>query len=122
MSAKCGCVRNSFLFLSFLLATATCAPGQTPALVVDPVDNARRITLSGNVNPLARAEFDRGAADNSLPMNRILLLLKRSDDQEAALQSFMEQQQDRVPLTTTSGSPRNNLAHSTVPPIRISRP
>ena len=96
MSANWGSVQKPLLFvclLSFL--PANFAFGQTPALVVAPVNNAERVTLSGNVHPLARAEFDRGAADSSLPMNRILLLLKRSDAQEAALQTYMEQQQDK---------------------------
>jgi len=80
------------LFLSLL---ASCAFGQAVPQVAAPVDNAQRVTLSGNVHPLARAEFDRGAAESGLPMGRILLLLKRSDAQEAALQTYMQQQQDK---------------------------
>jgi subtilase family serine protease len=63
--------------------------------VVEAVDDARRITLSGNVHPLARVEFDRGAVAESQPMNRILLLLKRSNEQEAALQDALAKQQDK---------------------------
>ena len=66
------------------------ALGQVPARVVETVDDARRITLSGNVHPLARAEFDRGAVAESQPIGRILLLLKRSDEQEAALETLPE--------------------------------
>ena len=83
------------LFFAFLLVNATGAFGQTQPRVVEAVDNARRVTLTGNVHPLARAEFDHGPADDVLPMTRILLLLKRGDDQEAALQSYLEQQQDK---------------------------
>ena len=50
--------------------------------------------LKGNTHPLARPEFDRGAAPDSLPMQRMLLVLKRGPDQEAALDALMEQQQD----------------------------
>jgi hypothetical protein len=68
MNAKCGSVHKPLLFLSFLfLLHSIPSFGQTPALVLEPVDNA-------------------------LPMNRILLLLKRSGAQEAALQTYMEQQ------------------------------
>jgi subtilase family serine protease len=63
--------------------------------VVEAVDDARRTTLNANVHPLARAEFDRGAVAESQPMNRILLLLKRSDEQEAALQDMLAKQQDK---------------------------
>jgi subtilase family serine protease len=44
---------------------------------------------------LARADFDRGAVAESQPMTRMLLLLKRGNDQEAALQAYMESQQDK---------------------------
>jgi subtilase family serine protease len=69
--------------------------GQVRPRVAEAVDDARRTTLSGNVHPLARAEFDRGAVAESQPMNRILLLLKRSDEQEAALQDALAKQQDK---------------------------
>jgi hypothetical protein len=58
-------------------------------------DNSTRITLKGGVHPLARAEFSRGAVADSLAIDRILLLLKRGDQQEAALQSLLESQQDK---------------------------
>ena len=78
----------------FILNVAR-AQGQVTPRVVQAVDNANRVTLPGNVHPLARAESDQGAVSNALPMTRILLLLKRSDAQEAALLSFLEEQQDK---------------------------
>ena len=81
-----------------LLVTGELA-GQSANAVANRVtqtpDGKVRVTLTGNVHPLARAENNRGAAADSLPMQRILLLLKRSDVQEAALQSLMEAQQDK---------------------------
>src|SRR5580704_7682316 len=71
------------------------AMGQVRPRVVEAVDDARRITLIGNAHPLARAEFDRGAVAESQPMNRILLLLKRSNEQEAALQDTLAKLQDK---------------------------
>jgi subtilase family serine protease len=71
------------------------AMGQVHPRVTEAVDDARRTALSGNVHPLARAEFDRGAVADSQPMNRILLLLKRSDEQEATLQDTLAKQQDK---------------------------
>ena len=96
MSATRGGVCKPFLllFLLFSLKLASTS-AQVPARVVTPVDNALRVTLAGNVHPLARPEFDRGAVTGSQPMTRILLLLQRSDTQEAALQTFLEQQQDK---------------------------
>lgn len=96
MVTRCGGLGRFFLlFLLFFLSDTKSAFGQAQPRVVEAVNNARRVVLTGNVHPLARAEFDRGAADDSLPMARILLLLRRSDDREAALKSYMEQQQDK---------------------------
>src|SRR6266480_293626 len=84
-----------FFSCSSLLLNPAAAFAQVQPRVVETVDDARRVTLTGNVHPLARPECDSGAVDNATPMMRMLLLLKRSDDQEAALQQFMEQQQDK---------------------------
>jgi subtilase family serine protease len=56
------------------------------------VDETNLIQLRGNVHPLARAEFDQGVVADSQPMNRMLLLLQRSPEQQAALSSLMEEQ------------------------------
>jgi len=61
--------------------------------ITDRVDNSRLTTLRGNTHPLARPQFDQGAAPPDLPMNRILLVLKRSPEQESALQDLLVQQQ-----------------------------
>jgi subtilase family serine protease len=69
---------------------------QVPAVrITHAVDNAVRVKLPGNTHPLARAEFDQGEAPENLPLNRILLVLKRSDEQESALARLMEDQQNR---------------------------
>ncbi len=61
--------------------------------ITQPIDETNLVTLKGNTHPLARPEFDRGAAPDSQPMNRALLLLQRSPDQEAALRQLLDQQQ-----------------------------
>ena len=63
--------------------------------VTQSVDESNLITLRGNVHPLARTEFDRGAVSDSQLATRVSLVLKRSDDQEAALDQLLEQQQDK---------------------------
>jgi hypothetical protein len=95
--------------LTLLLALSAALPGgaqsvsrqadqsspTTPvrARVTQPVDVENRVTLRGNVHPLARAEYDRGVAPDDLPMERMLLVLRRGDDQEAALRQLLEDQQ-----------------------------
>jgi subtilase family serine protease len=53
-------------------------------------DDANRVVLHGNVHPLAQAKFDRGAAPDSLVLNRILLVLKRDAATEKALDAAVE--------------------------------
>jgi Pro-kumamolisin, activation domain/Bacterial Ig-like domain (group 3) len=68
---------------------------RVPARVTDTVDDTNRTVLRGNVHPKARAEFDNGAVADATPVTRILLLLQRSAEQEAALRQLMEEQQSK---------------------------
>lgn len=70
------------------------APAQIPARIMLPIDESSLVTLHGNTHPLARAEFDQGAAPASLPMKRMLLILQRSPEQESALGQLLQEQQD----------------------------
>jgi len=58
-------------------------------------DENDRVVLHGNVHPKARPEFDVGPTDPSLPMKRIILLLKIAPDKQTALDQLVVQQQDR---------------------------
>jgi hypothetical protein len=79
------------LFFSLMVAGQQAAT--VPARVTQPVDLQNLVTLQGNTHPLARPEFDQGAAPDSLPTERILLVLQRSPDQEAALRKLLDEQQ-----------------------------
>jgi hypothetical protein len=71
-------------------------PSQTPGpLITRPVDEAQLTVLKGNTHPLARPEFDLGTAPATLPMQRMLLVLKRSPEQESALRKLLDDQQDK---------------------------
>ncbi len=88
--------RTATLAGALVLVAPLAASAQGNAVrqrVTDRVDTAQRVTLSGNTHPLARAQYDQGAAPPNLPMDRIQLVLKRSPDQEAGLQDLLEQQQ-----------------------------
>ncbi len=58
------------------------------ARVTEAVDDTRRVALRGNVHPQARAEFDRGTVSDAQPITRMLLLLQRSQEQEAELRQL----------------------------------
>ena len=62
------------------------------SLVTERVDDTNLVRLNGNTHPMARKEFDRGLVEAQFPMERMVLLLKRSPEQEAALTKFMEEQ------------------------------
>ncbi len=64
-------------------------------LITAPVDESKLTVLRGNIHPLARAQYDQGPAPASLPMDRMLLVLKSSPEQVAALQTLLAQQTDK---------------------------
>jgi hypothetical protein len=95
-----------FLLLTFVSAAAhaqttsaaTTASVSTPlqprARVTQAVDDSKLIRLAGNVHPLAKAKFDKGAVDDAQPATRALILLQRSTQQEAALRQLLDDQQN----------------------------
>ena len=100
--------RGVLASLSLLALSGVAAAGQTPASqanaeqksrvaarVVDTVDDSNRTVLRGNVHPMARAEFDRGAMADAQPVTRMVMVLQRSAEQEAALRQLMEEQQSK---------------------------
>ena len=64
-----------------------------PPRVTEAVDVNKLVTLRGNTHPLARPEFDRGAASDSQPIRRMLLVLQRSPGQQAELRRLLDEQQ-----------------------------
>jgi hypothetical protein len=89
---------SALLFLFLLIIPAWRADAQTaniPARITQAIDEKNLVTLQGNVHPLAHPEFDQGPVADAQPMKRILLLLQRSPDQEAALQKLLDEQQDK---------------------------
>lgn len=88
---------RTFLLIAFISLLPVRSFAQTApvqARITQAVDESQLTVLKGNTYPLARAEYDRGPAPASLPMNRMLLVLRRSPEQEAALEQLLDQQQD----------------------------
>ena len=69
-------------------------PPRVTDRVVEPVDDAKLARLSGNVHPMARRESDMGRVDSNKLLERVVMVLKRSPEQEAALAAFNERQYD----------------------------
>src|SRR5258706_162348 len=99
-------LRNSLLLLAVILAlpafraaaqtkpdSAPAAQAATiPARITQAIDETQLVRLHGNVHPLARLEFDQGIVSDATPMKRMMFVLQRSPDQQAALGKFMDEQ------------------------------
>src|SRR6266481_8401245 len=59
------------------------------------IDEINRVTLGGNTHPEARPANDRGAVANGFAMEHMLLQLKRSPEQELAVQQFLDELQSK---------------------------
>ncbi len=82
-------------------ATATAGLAQTSVKlheaaplvrITKTINAANLVTLKGNTHPLAQARYDTGAAPSDLLMDRMLLVLKPTGDQEAAMRELIDAQ------------------------------
>jgi hypothetical protein len=85
-----------FCDLAVAQETAQAAGANPRPLIRQRVEESQVTILKGNTHPLARDEFDLGGAPASLPMDRMLLVLKRSPEQENALRKLLDDQQDKA--------------------------
>ncbi|QXE90901.1 protease pro-enzyme activation domain-containing protein [Geomonas subterranea] len=73
-----------------LLLTAVPAFARSPRAI----DDNDRVPLRGNVHPNARAEFDAGPAEPTLPMERMILTLKLAPEKHQQLNQLLAEQHD----------------------------
>src|SRR5216683_692209 len=59
--------------------------------ITQSINEMDRVALQGNTHPEARLANDRGAVANDFAMEHMLLQLKRSPEQEQALQQFIDE-------------------------------
>ena len=88
----------TMLVLSGFSGTAFAAPqAGSPTVaprIVAAVDETKMVTLAGSTHRLAVPKYDQGAVDDSMPMEHMLLQLRRSPEQEAALKQTIDELQD----------------------------
>jgi uncharacterized protein (TIGR03437 family) len=65
-----------------------------PDRVTRPVSRDQLRIVRGNVHPLARAPFDRGTVDPSLPLDHVMLLFRPSAAQQSDLDQLLLSQQN----------------------------
>jgi subtilase family serine protease len=62
--------------------------------VLESLDRSKFSPIKNSIHPLARAEYDQGRVDRSMPM-RLTILFSRSAAQETDLATLLENQQER---------------------------
>ena len=67
---------------------------KTENRIVGPIDEGQVVTLTGNVHPQARGEFDLGMAEPETVLERMVLELEPSAAQQAELDALVEAQHD----------------------------
>jgi hypothetical protein len=99
---KLSCIRalsHSGLFL--ILSSWVFAHG--PVLITQPVDETNLATLAGNIRPEANAVNDRGRVPDAMPIDHMLLQLRRAPQQEQAAEAFVDQPTIPTRRIITSG-------------------
>lgn len=70
--------------------TVRSQPAGSQALIRERVDESKLVTLAGNTRPEASAGNDLGAAPDELPLQHMLLQLRRSPQQERAAEQLID--------------------------------
>ena len=94
MKTSCVVLRK-ILLVWFCLVFGVFAAFAKTARIQQPIDEAARVVLPGNVRPLPKDAVDLGPANSSLPAGRMLLVLERSAAEDAELQQLLSDLQDK---------------------------
>ena len=93
-------LRKLGIFFVVVIALLIAAPSlqaqvesgrQARPRITQGIDELDRVALGGNTHPEARPSNDHGAVANNFQMDHMLLQLKRSPEQELALQQFLDE-------------------------------
>jgi hypothetical protein len=82
--------------LTFSLQTFAQSNASVQSRITAQVDETNLVVLKGNTHPLAQVKYDQGMAPDSLPAERMLLVLQRSPDQESALRTLIDGQHSKT--------------------------
>ncbi len=88
-----GCLL-AVLPLCLLAAPSMRAENVKPFVITQTVDENKLVTLGGNTRPEAKAKYDLGRVVDNFLMEHLLLLLKRSPEQERELEKLIEELHD----------------------------
>jgi trimeric autotransporter adhesin len=85
-----GVIAGMLMMASSVLSAQNIAPR-----IVEPVNDSARITLRGNISAAVRVATDTGRVPASTPMTNVRLGLKRSEIQQAALDQYLAELQQK---------------------------
>src|SRR5690242_17879363 len=87
--------RHPIVIVALALSISSATLLAQQARIAGPVDRFQKVTLRGNVHPLAVAQFDAGPVDAGMQLDHVIVVLKRSAAQQADLDRLLAEQQDR---------------------------
>src|ERR1700690_3041249 len=76
--------------MSFLAFSQSSSPARVPDRITEPINEGQLVTLPGNTHPSARSKYDKGIVDDTMPMERLILMLQRGAEQQLALNAMAE--------------------------------
>ncbi|MGB8029903.1 MAG: protease pro-enzyme activation domain-containing protein [Terracidiphilus sp.] len=76
-------------------AQARTSSQSKPILINEAIDESKLIRLRGNTRPEANAKNDRGPVDDSLPMDHMLMQLKRAPELEQEFDQYIDSLTDK---------------------------
>lgn len=79
--------------ISAFLVLAIAAPAQIRNRIVQNIGETEPVVVSAS-HPLARAEFDQGRVEGSMPIHRAAMVFKLAPAQESALDTLLAEQQN----------------------------
>jgi hypothetical protein len=85
---------SATMLLNIPARAQTADQAYLPARITQAIDENSLVMLHSNTHPLAQARYDRGPAPLSMPASRLLLVLRRSAAQEAALSTYLQSLHD----------------------------
>ena len=82
-----------YVFVLLLMVTVSLnSHAQAPRnLITQPVNETQLVTVAGQMHPAARPENDQGVVDDSLSLDHVIMMLKRTPDQQQALTALIDQ-------------------------------
>jgi subtilase family serine protease len=82
------------LIASVIVMTACPARAAVQSRIVSAISNSERTPVSGEIHPLAKAQYNRGSVDAGMQMQGLTINFKPTAAQEAALTALLQAQQN----------------------------